>query len=229
MAGNTIVLITGANSGIGYAASKIISSASPNYHVIVAGRSLQASIAAAAKKVEQEFGRVDVLINNAGVAHSSEASYKAQINAITETNVIGPLLVCEQFMPLVLKSKKPYSIFVSSSLASLGLATTPGSHYDSEMWQVYRMTKSALNMIAGVKVFPMCPGLVRSNLRGAKEENVSAGGRAGSADVSGETILSIIEGKRDIDVGKFVHKDGVHEWCSRMVNSRVPIYLPEIV
>ncbi|KAL5398845.1 hypothetical protein PMIN02_001082 [Paraphaeosphaeria minitans] len=173
MAGNTIVLITGANSGIGYAASKIISSASPNYHVIVAGPDIkgeltpleldvtsEASIAAAAKKVEQEFGRVDVLINNAGVAHSSEASYKAQINAITETNVIGPLLVCEQFMPLVLKSKKPYSIFVSSSLASLGLATTPGSHYDSEMWQVYRMTKSALNMIA---VMSSTSGLQRAS------------------------------------------------------------------
>jgi NAD(P)-dependent dehydrogenase (short-subunit alcohol dehydrogenase family) len=130
--------------------------------------------------------------------------------------------VCEQFMPLVLKSKNPYSIFMSSGLASLGLASTPGSHFDTADWQVYRTTKSALNMIAvteknkwaskGVKVIPMCPGLVRSNLRGTEEQNVSAGGRAGSADVSGEMILSIIEGKRDADVGKFIHKDGVHEW-----------------
>jgi len=61
-------------------------------------------------------------------------------------------------------------------------------------------------------VFPMCPGLVVSNLRGGSEEARSAGGRAGSADVSGETILSIVRGDRDKDVGRFVYKDGVYAW-----------------
>lgn len=252
MADQTIVLITGANSGIGYASSKIIASASPNYHVLVAGRSLpkveaaikqlqseaqikgkltpleldvnsDTSIAAAAKKVEQEFGRVDVLVNNAGIAGLPAKSYKEQIDMVLETNVTGPLLVSEAFMPLVLKSKNPYSIFVSSALGSLSKASDPkDTIYYTDNWQVYRMSKSALDMIAvteyhkwtpkGVKVFALCPGLVRSFLRGPEEDRISAGGRAGDPDTSGETMLSIIEGNRDADVGKFVHKDGVYPW-----------------
>jgi len=86
----------------------------------------------------------------------------------------------------------------------------------------YRMSKSALNMYAvqedrlyrkeGVKVFAMCPGFVVSNLRGTSEEARTGGGHAISPATSGQTMLSIIEGKRDADVGKFVHRDGVYPW-----------------
>ena len=64
----------------------------------------------------------------------------------------------------------------------------------------------------GVKVFAVCPGLVRSSLRGKAEAQVSAGGRVVDPTVSGQLILDLIEGKRDADVGKFVHKDGIHRW-----------------
>jgi len=84
------------------------------------------------------------------------------------------------------------------------------------------MSKAALDMWAvqedrvygkeGLKTFVMCPGLVVSNLRGKSEEARNVGGLATSPVVSGETMLSIIEGKRDADVGKFVHKDGVYPW-----------------
>ena len=51
-----------------------------------------------------------------------------------------------------------------------------------------------------------------SNLRGTSEEQRTAGGAAISADTSGGTILSVIEGKRDADDGKFIHKDGTYPW-----------------
>ena len=86
----------------------------------------------------------------------------------------------------------------------------------------YRVSKAALNMLMvqdakylgrqGIKVFSVCPGLVRSYLRGGSEEQVSAGGRAGDPLNSGRFILDIIEGKRDQDVGKFVWKDGIRPW-----------------
>ena len=84
------------------------------------------------------------------------------------------------------------------------------------------MSKAALDMLAlqdfkglgekGVRVWAVDPGLVESGLRGEGEANRTMGGKAGKASVSGETILSLVEGKRDADVGKMVHKDGVWDW-----------------
>ncbi len=84
------------------------------------------------------------------------------------------------------------------------------------------MSKAALNIMTvqmvrrlgekGVKVFAFCPGLVRSNLRGEGEEEVSAWGRAGDPMVSGKGILDIVLGERDEDVGRFVWVGGVYPW-----------------
>ena len=53
-------------------------------------------------------------------------------------------------------------------------------------------------------------GFVRSNLRGQSEEAGSGWGKAGDPQVSGETILSVIQGERDADASQFVHGDGVY-------------------
>lgn len=239
----------GANSGIGYAAAKVIASASPKYHVIMASRSLEngkaassaiqasgikgktstiqldvteeSSIAAAAEQIEREHGRLDVLVNNAGI-YSKAGTLKEQLESTFKTNVIGAALVAEAFAPLLLKSPNPYLLHISSGLGSINLASDPQcSHFAADA-RAYRLSKAALNMLTaqdskvlgkqGVKVFAVCPGLVESNLRGRGKQEVTAQGRAGNPEVSGRTILQIMEGERDADVGKFVHKDGVYPW-----------------
>lgn len=239
----------GANSGIGYAASKVIASASSKYHVIMASRSLEngkqassalqatgiqgttssiqldvtdeSSIAAAVKQVEGEHGRLDVLVNNAGI-YSQASSLKEQMEATFNTNVIGAAVVAEAFSPLLLKSSNPYLLHISRALGSLYQASDPQSGYSEIDGRVYRMSKAALNMLAvqdskvlgkqGVKVFAVCPGLVVSNLRGRAEEQRTSGGKARDPAESGRTILRIIEGRRDGDVGKFVSREGVYPW-----------------
>ena len=177
----------------------------------------ESSIAAAVKNVENDYGRLDVLINNAGIS-SKAATLKEQLESTLNTNVIGAALMTEAFTPLLLKSKRSYLLHVSSFLGSLSSAAdSPRADY-----QVYRTSKAALNMLMlqdwkalgpqGIKVFAVCPGLVESNLRGVAKEQVTAGGRAGDPEVSGRTMLKILEGERDGDVGKFVHKDGIYPW-----------------
>ncbi|KAI9713757.1 MAG: hypothetical protein M1828_001351 [Chrysothrix sp. TS-e1954] len=83
---------------------------------------------------------------------------------------------------------------------------------------------SALNMIVReevvnhkstpLKIFAICAGFVVSNLRGTSEEQRSGWDKAGDPRVSGQTILGVILGKRDADVGKLIgkliDKDGVY-------------------
>ena len=239
----------GANSGIGYATSKVIASSSSKYHVIMASRSSekgsaaceavqaagikgkvssiqldvtdQSSIAVAVKQVEKDHGRLDVLVNNAGVS-SKATTLKESLEATFNTNVMGAALVAEAFTPLLLKSPNAYLLHISSGLGSLTLASD-ASRWDSKIdAPAYRMSKAALNMLMvqdaktlgkqGVKVFAICPGLVESNLRGESQMERTAGGNAKSPEVSGQLILRIMEGERQADVGKFVHEDGVYPW-----------------
>ncbi|KAK5936661.1 hypothetical protein PMZ80_011126 [Knufia obscura] len=244
-----IILITGANSGVGLAATKVIVGASEKYHVIMAGRSrekLQSamsevqqgntrgtvstllldvtdekSIDEAAKQVQEQHGRVDVLVNNAALGNV-EPNVKSRFTSSLITNVVGPAMVAEAFRPLLLTSESPYSIFVSSGMGSLTMAAEPGAITYMPNENAYRACKAALNMIAikewqdfkskGLKVFAFCPGFVVSNLRGTSEEARTGGGQAGDPAVSGQSLLDIIEGKRDAEDGKFVHKDGVYPW-----------------
>ena len=251
-----VVLITGANSGVGLATTKVLTSASTAYHVIIAARSLSkaqtakaeveaentnsasrlstvqldvtdcASIARARDFIEKEFGYLDALINNAAVGNTDPDVY-TRYRATMDANVIGPAVVADMMRPLLLKSSNPYSIFVSSGAGSFGRAIERLKAKREGLPEpanggAYCVSKAAPNMIAmrehvefaekGLKVFAMCPGFVVSNLRGTSEELRSGWGKAGPASVSGEMILSILDGKRDEDVGKFVWKDGVYEW-----------------
>jgi len=181
----------------------------------------QSSITAAAKRVERDHGCLDVLVNNAGIV-SKAPTLKEQIETTLNTNAIGAAIVAEAFVPLLMKSSNPYLLYISSSLGSLTVATDPqifGYELDA---RAYRMSKAALNILMlqdwkmlgkqGLKVFAVCPGLVESGLRGQGPLERSAGGKAGDPEVSGQTILRIIEGEREADVVKFVHKDGVYPW-----------------
>lgn len=183
----------------------------------------QQSISKAAENVTSQFGKLDILINNAGIAPEGP-DLATMFQTTFATNVFGPVLVSAAFRELLLKSESPYSIYVSSKVGSFGLITDPSSHlHGTGAGSVaYRASKSALNMVmlheqlelkdTNIKIFAMCPGYVVSNLRGTSDEQRSGYGRAGSPDVSAETVLAIIRGERDGESATLLGSEGSLPW-----------------
>lgn len=179
--------------------------------------SSEESIKSAAAYVEDKFGKLDVLVNNAAIG-------SIDLLASFQTNVWGPWFMAKTFRPLLFKSESPYSIYVSSVVGLVGPAADPNSpfYHGPPNAEAYRSSKAALNMVmveeakvfkdTSLKVIAVCPGFVVSNLRGETEEARTGGGKAGDPMDSGRTILSIVQGKRDADLGRLVHKDGVYSW-----------------
>ena len=162
-------------------------------------------------------------INTAAIGEEIN-NIQTLFNLVLETNVIGPAMVAIVFRPLLMKSENPYSLFIGSGQGSLvrNVARHVSANSNVKNGGVYVVSKAALNMLValehaefspkGIKVFAVSPGFVISNLRGTSEETRTGWGGAGDPIVAGELVLSILEGKRDSDVGCLVHKDGVYTW-----------------
>ncbi len=131
------------------------------------------SVQAAASRVEQETGALDVLINNAAVGYGDEEGLPSAVtpDMVTRTfdvNVIGSLRVTQAFLPLVRRSPSGRIVNVSSTMGSLGALTAPGSPLAAWASFGYASSKTALNALTGwlaveladtpVKVNSVCPG-----------------------------------------------------------------------
>jgi len=196
----TITLITGANRGLGRETARRLIGTGHTVYVgarderlgekaaaELGGRPLPLdvtdddSVSAAAERVRAEAGRLDVLVNNAGViglgndAHDATAE---QVRMTYETNVFGAVRVTHSFLPLLEASEAPVIVNVSSSLGSLGIAGDPEQFtsilpvYYSAL--AYNSSKAALNMVTAqyarthprMRINAVDPGHTATDLNG---------------------------------------------------------------
>jgi len=185
------ILITGANKGLGREAARRLVDLGHDVWVgardETAGRAAaddlggrfvrldvtdDASVAAA-HDVVAAAGGLDVLVNNAGISGANRAvldTVPDEMTAILATNVVGPARVTLAFRDLLDASDAPVVVNVSSTLASLALATaSDGGGYDG---LDYPTSKAAVNMVtaklAGAlpryRVNAVCPGYTATDL-----------------------------------------------------------------
>jgi NAD(P)-dependent dehydrogenase (short-subunit alcohol dehydrogenase family) len=109
------------------------------------------SVDNAAAHVTSEFGRLNALINNTAIGSHSPDVIKRFQECLT-TNVTGPAVVAAAFGLLLLKSAKPYSLFVRSGAGSIAKSFDPNEPIyrvnipNGE--EAYRISKAVLNMLA---------------------------------------------------------------------------------
>jgi NAD(P)-dependent dehydrogenase (short-subunit alcohol dehydrogenase family) len=200
-----VALVTGANRGIGLQIAKSL--AEHGFIVLVGSRNFengeeaaksiegdgraiqldvtdQTSIDSAASHIRRELGRLDVLVNNAGIAHAGErdrslaeivkagrASVASldEVRNVFETNVFGVIAVTQAMLPLLREAPAARIVNVSSGRASLTLASNPSESRRREMFGVtYSSSKAALNAVtvafaldlesSGIKVNAAAPG-----------------------------------------------------------------------
>jgi NAD(P)-dependent dehydrogenase (short-subunit alcohol dehydrogenase family) len=136
-----------------------------------------ASIRRLAEFARSEFGRLDILINNAGIVRGKDEPREramrtfeatpAGVREVLATNLIGPFLLCQALIPLM--QGRGRVVNVSSGMGQL---SEMGSGFPA-----YRMSKAGLNALTrifaselegtGVKVNAACPGWVRTDMGGA--------------------------------------------------------------
>ena len=206
-----IALVTGANQGIGLQIAKDL--VGHGLTVLVGSRDLgrgeaaaqeigqgavavqldvtdHASIAAAAARIQAEFGRLDLLIQNAAISNTGlragmtieEFSRSTRpsvvsfdlVRAVWETNVFGVLAVYQAMLPLLRASPVSRIVNVSSGVGSLTTNSDKAFHYRPMFGPVYPASKTALNGLTlamaieledeGIRVSAVSPGYTRTAL-----------------------------------------------------------------
>jgi NAD(P)-dependent dehydrogenase (short-subunit alcohol dehydrogenase family) len=225
MQNKPVALVTGANQGIGLQIAKDL--VAHGFTVLVGSRDLErgeaaatevgpnawalqldvtdrASISAAADRVRSEFGRLDVLIQNAAISNTSlrpgtsiEEHARAtrpsnvsldEMRAVWDTNVFGVLSVYQAMLPLLRATPGARIVNVSSGVGSLATNLDPDFPYRGIFGPVYPASKTALNALTvamaieleadGIRVNAVSPGYTRTALNGySGTETVEEGAR----------------------------------------------------
>lgn len=217
-----IALITGANKGIGFETARQLGQ--KGFTVLVGARDetkgaeavekLKSegfdadfvkidqtdaqTISRAAQTVGEKYGRLDVLINNAGIALDAEfkASEVSQelLRRTFDTNFFGVVAVTQAFLPLVKKSDAGRIVNVSSGLGSLAQNSDPNWIFYNAKPLAYNASKTALNAFTvilahelkntNIKVNSADPGFTATDLNGNRGTKTVAEGASIVTDLA---------------------------------------------
>jgi len=219
-----VALVTGANQGVGFQIAKAL--AANGYSVYVGSRNMnngekaaaeiganahaieldviqQSTIIEAANRIEMQHGRLDLLVNNAAIAHAGKPGRTLEettqdgrastasldeVREVWETNVFGVIAVTQAMLPLLRNSSAARIVNVSSGLGSLTWVSDPACWAREHFGVVYAASKTALNAVTmafaielekeNIKVNAVSPGFTATALNNFQgTDSVEVGSR----------------------------------------------------
>ncbi|KAF4772896.1 short-chain dehydrogenase [Colletotrichum scovillei] len=240
----SIALVTGGNAGIGEAVVRQLAKI-PGFHVVIGSRNLEhgsrlaeslktencsvssiqlditsdESILKAIESIQKTHGRLDVLINNAGILLDTYpdlfSSTRDLFRKTYETNVFGTAVLSEAALPLLRQSEYPRIIFVSSQMGSLKSTLDESMPFYNVDYKAYDGSKAAVNILAanyarilkdvGGASNAVCPGLVRTKLTGWMDAGAPT-------SVGAERIVELAIASPGGPTGTFSNREGPLAW-----------------
>jgi NAD(P)-dependent dehydrogenase (short-subunit alcohol dehydrogenase family) len=182
-----VALVTGANRGLGaeiarqlrdlgaavYAGSRQMDNETPDgTERLLLDVTQEGDVEAAVDGIFDEVGRLDVLVNNAGIIGPDgdiAAAPTTELDRTLAVNLRGPMLLCKHAVPLLLQHDGGRVVNLSSGMGALGEGQSGGS-------PAYRISKTGLNGLTvyldgeygddGLLANAVCPGWVRTEMGG---------------------------------------------------------------
>lgn len=231
-------LVTGANKGIGFAIAQGL--AARGFRVAVGARgeakrkeavgrlrdggadafgvaldvTSEDSVVAAVATLERVTGRLDVLVNNAGIGGRTDGGAQDPttldlevLRTVADTNVFGAIRVTNAVLPLLRRSEAPRIVNVSSNMGSLALQTGP-------QLAAYAPSKTLLNSLTvqyarrladtNIIINACCPGYVSTDFTGHSSDRSPEEGAA----IAIQLAILPDDGPR----GGFFDDDGIVPW-----------------
>ena len=230
----TTTLITGGNKGLGHETARRLKE--QGHRVVIGARDAtrgrqaaeelgvdwveldvtsDASVAAAAADVEERFGGLDVLVNNAGVAGPGTAIEDVDgptIAAVLDTNTVSAVRTTHAFLPLLRRSANPVVVNVSSGLGSFAVRADASRIEHSVPSLAYSASKAALNMVTAVyaqflpelRVNVVDPGYTATDLNGHSGPQTVTEGT--------DAVVAMATIDKDGPTGTYTDRDGSVAW-----------------
>ncbi|MBF7023159.1 SDR family NAD(P)-dependent oxidoreductase [Staphylococcus kloosii] len=231
-----ITLITGGNKGLGYETARALKE--QGHKVYIGSRNAQRgqqaaqqlgvdyvvldvtdddSVNNAVATIEQQEGRLDVLINNAGISGGFTKPRDitaTDMEQVYNTNVFGLVRVTNHFIPLLENSEQPIIVNVSSGLGSFGMVNNNSKAESKVNSLAYCSSKSAVTMLTvqyakdltHMQVNAADPGSTNTDLVGDASNN------AKPATEGIKPIVKLATIDKNGPTGTFIDGDGPMPW-----------------
>lgn len=230
----TITFITGANKGLGYETARrlielgqtVLIGARDRERGRAAADALGArfvsidvgndeSVARAARDVEAHEGRIDTLINNAGIVGSHLSARELagpEATDVFNINVAGIVRVTHAFLPLLERSEHPAVINVGSGMGSLALTHDSDRVESKALAPLYAASKAAVTMLTtqyaralpGIRVNAADPGYTATELNGNTGHQTVTEGT--------DAIVTLATESAEAGTGRFIDRFGPVRW-----------------